>query len=166
MLDVFFAKSYELNDKIAKPFEPLAHVVYKPVDLVKDQLGVGHLVALIVVMHQLSFWLSLGLSHITNPRLRMIYNCVAGLILGFYFHGVSYLFVIFQWASVYPLMAYLPRDSSWKPVMAITVICMTIRNMFVSLENETIEFRVQATCIFMRQWMICCHLLDSTRLDD
>ena len=50
-LDVFFAKTYELNDIIAKPFEPLAEVVYKPVDLVKDQFGVGHLVALIVVMH-------------------------------------------------------------------------------------------------------------------
>ena len=124
------------------------------------------MVALLMVMHQLSFWLSLGLSYVTNLRLRMLYNCVAGLILGFYFHGVSYTFVIFQWASVYPLMAHLPRDSSWKPVMAITIICMTIRNMFMSLENGTIEFRVQATCIFMRQWMMCCHLLDSSRLDD
>ena len=151
---------------IAKPFVPLAEVVYKPVELAQDMLGLNEVYAHLLVVYHFGFWLSLGLSFITNPQARRLYNAVSGLLLGFYFHRVNFLFILFQIASVYPLMAYLPRKSSWKPVMLITTVCLAVRNFFIRWHDTPSDYRVICTNIFMRTWMMCSHIIDSAKLDD
>ena len=165
-LDFFYNSTMEVNDRIAKPFVPLAEVVYKPVELAQDMLGLNEVYAHLLVVYHFGFWLSLGLSFITNPQARRLYNAVSGLILGFYFHRVNFLFILFQIVSVYPLMAFLPRKTSWKPVMLITTVCLAVRNFFIRWHDTPSDYRVICTNIFMRTWMMCCHIIDSAKLDD
>ena len=87
-------------------------------------------VATLFVTYQLGFFLCLGLTFLKDPQMRKWYSTLIGLLLGFYFHGVSYLVCILHFSCVYPLMKYLPREKTLYPVVCVAALVMTVRSFF------------------------------------
>ena len=56
------------------------------------------------------FFLSLMLNFIKHPQLRKWYSSSIGLFFGFYVYGAGYFWVIAMFVTVWPLMAFLPRE--------------------------------------------------------
>ena len=124
-------------------------------------------VATLFVTYQLGFFLCLGLTFLKDPQMRKWYSTLIGLLLGFYFHGVSYLVCILHFSCVYPLMKYLPREKTLYPVVSVAALVMIVRNFFNYWEgNLDGSLRVQCTVIFMRIHMAVCNYQDAGILDD
>ena len=62
----------------------------------------------LIAMH-LSLILSLPLSLMRSPSKRRWYATMAGLIVGFYAHGLANFVCLFQFLLVYPTIKYMPR---------------------------------------------------------
>ena len=90
-----------------------------------------------------------------------------GLFLGFYFHGVSYLFVIFHFSVVHPLMKFLPKEHVYYPTVAVSTLLMFIRSFYMSWEGNLDSLpRLQCTVIWMRTIMMVSIIDDTLALND
>jgi len=48
-IEKFVRGTYALNDKLAKPFEPMANIAYKPVEITSEWMGIPSNIALLFV---------------------------------------------------------------------------------------------------------------------
>ena len=135
-LDSFVLAYYAVNEKLRKPFMPIEEIVYKPVYALMEMQMITETTATLFVAFQLSFLFSLGLNFIKDPQMRKWYSTLTGLMLGFYYHGVSYLFVIFHLSCVYPFMKYLPREKTMLPVLFLAGLGTAIRCFFNFYEGN------------------------------
>ena len=99
--------------------------------------------------------------------MRKWYSTITGLLLGFYYQGVSYLVVILHFSCVYPVMKYLPREKTIFPVVFLAGLGTAIRCFFNFYEgNLDGTLRVQAAAILPRCHMAVCNYQDAGIVDD
>ena len=135
-LNTFVEQTYAVNEILAQPFAPIADLVYRPVQAFMKMTDLPETTATLFVTFQISFILCLGLNFFKDPQMRKWYSTLTGLLLGFYFHGVSYLVCIAHFSCVYPLMKYLPREKTLYPVVGLAALIMTVRSFFMFWESN------------------------------
>ena len=115
----------------------------------------------------MSLILSFPLSLMRSPSKRRWYSTVAGLTVGFYTHGLTNLVHIFQVASIYPFIKYLPRHKAMRYGVIFAFFVMMTRNIYPYWDGYLSGFpRTQATTNFMRFHIFLCNFYDAGILDD
>ena len=119
-----------------------------------------------IAMH-LSLILSFPLSLMRSPSKRRWFATFAGLIVGFYAHGLANFVCLLQFVLVYPVIKYMPRWYALRVGFAIAMTVMLVRNIYPYWDGSLDGFpRTQVTSIFMRIHIFLCNFVDAEVLDD
>ena len=115
------------------------------------------------------FLLSLGLTFIKTPFIRKWYSTSIGIFAGFYVYGFGYFIVIAMDVSVWPIMAFLPKQQAFWVGNAVAVTILTLSNLYafwLGLGQTDFTFCAQVMQNFVKINMTFCNIKDSLKLDD
>ena len=158
----------ETNQQLDELLAPLNHVAYfhcrELAPIIKvNEFEVTWLTTLIA-----SFLLNLGMSHVTaGPSIRRTYSTSCGLLLGFYFHGRSYLWVLLLGLGAWFIARLLPRQSGSFFATFYSFTILMVGHLSYWLNDRTdIAFNTQSMPTFCKVHMTMCNYADAGKLDD
>ena len=115
-----------------------------------------------------SFLLNLGMSHVTGgPAIRRAYSTSCGLLLGFYFHGRSYLWVMLLSQGAWFVAKALPRQSGSSLAIFYSFTLLMLGHLSYWLnDRKDIAFNTQSMPTFCKVHMTMCSYADAGKLGD
>lgn len=117
-------------------FKPLADVIYQPVDIASQMIGLPADEGRIGICLLVTFVLNLIMSHIHSPAVRKIYSTSLGLLIANYVYGASFLLVIPYSMIGYICMHVAPRVSQHIVTMVIGGLLLTSFNFYAQMQDE------------------------------
>ena len=113
-----------------------------------------------------SFLLNLGMSHVqSGPTIRRAYSTTVGLLLGFYFHGRDYLWVMLLMQGAWFIAKALPRQSgsTMAIIYSFTILMLGHLSYFLN-DRKDIAFNTQSMPTFCKVHMTMCSYADFEKM--
>ena len=115
----------------------------------------------------ITFLLNLGMSHVKGgPSIRKAYSTTFGLLVGFYFHGRSYICVLILSQGAWFIARALPRQSGSTLATTFSFICLMLAHASYFITNrKDIAFNTQSMPVFCKVHMTMCSYADAAKLN-
>ncbi len=85
----FIYATYNVRDKILPAFSEISEIIYRPPQALMAMTELGESVCSMFVAMHLALFLSFQISLIKDPWRRKMFSTIAGLCVGFYYHGLT-----------------------------------------------------------------------------
>ena len=119
-----FVEIQQLREIVIPNLEPILEILYKPVTTISN-LGPDETSVSIFISYLSIFALSLLLSLIKTPSLRMLYSSSLGLFFGFYCNGFGYSYVLLSYLAVQLTIYLFPS----RPIVLLFIYTVPSRRL-------------------------------------